>query len=159
MSLHIVYNVIYGADQVVIYVSWIHYIYLNNFSLIFMYVQEHVWPWAKHVIMMHDSYQCAQYPGSIGFPTRWLIIFRWTQYLESSAHLFVDTCIYHQETQHQLQLCGRGKLWWSQWKLQLHVGEMSSEVQTEGPWGWLGVLLSWMKASKRFSDFEEQRSA
>ena len=49
-------------------------LYLNNFPLMPMFEQEHVWPWAKDVIMMHDSYQCVQYPGSIGFPTRWLII-------------------------------------------------------------------------------------
>lgn len=30
----------------------------------------HVWPWAKLDSLQHGSYKCAQYPGTIGFPTR-----------------------------------------------------------------------------------------
>ncbi len=30
----------------------------------------HVWPWARNLSVQHDSYTCAQYPGSTAFPTR-----------------------------------------------------------------------------------------
>ena len=33
-------------------------------------LKKHVWPWAKLDSMQHGSYKCAQYPGTIGFPTR-----------------------------------------------------------------------------------------
>ena len=33
-------------------------------------LKKHVWPWARLNSMQHESYKCAQYPGTIGFPTR-----------------------------------------------------------------------------------------
>jgi hypothetical protein len=30
----------------------------------------HVWPWARHMALEHDSYRCHDFPNSIGFPTR-----------------------------------------------------------------------------------------
>jgi hypothetical protein len=30
----------------------------------------HVWPWARASVLQHDSYNCAHFPGAVGFPTR-----------------------------------------------------------------------------------------
>jgi len=33
-------------------------------------LKKFVWPWAQHSLMQHDSYSCADFPGSKGFPTQ-----------------------------------------------------------------------------------------
>jgi len=33
-------------------------------------LKKFVWPWAQHSLMQHDSFSCADFPGSKGFPTQ-----------------------------------------------------------------------------------------